>query len=298
MFTQAAAREKKIAIRSALGARRARLIWQLLTETVPLALLGSLLGWLLASWGLNTLLALLPADAIPAETNVQMDGRVLWFALGMMMLTTMICGLLPALRFSRADVGESLKDGARTTTGGLRNRRLRHVLVVTEVALSVVLLIGAGLLVRSFQQMQRVEVGFDREHLLTLDLKLPEKKYAAPQQTIASIAPCWNAWPLCPASLNGPDGRRALQQLQPGLPLVREGEVLTDMQEAAQKPFVSYIPTEGAGLTRWVALARWSSVRRGRYGRRSARCRHQSSHCRQGFRRARPARQTHLLGLP
>ncbi|MFN0112455.1 MAG: ABC transporter permease, partial [Blastocatellia bacterium] len=249
LFTQAAAREKEIALRSALGASRARLILQLLIETVPLTLLGGLLGWLLASWGLQAMLALLPAEVIFAESNVQMDGRVLWFALGLLTLTTLCCGLLPAWRFSRTDVSESLKDGARTTTGGLHNRRLRDALVVTEVALSVILLIGAGLLARSFQQMRQVELGFDREHLLSLDLSLPEKKYADAPRTITFYRTLVERLAALPGvthaglMIGAPFSRRSLS-----LPLVRDGEVLKDMQEAMQKPPVFYVPLEGASL--------------------------------------------------
>ena len=245
LFTQAAAREKEIVLRAALGASRARLILQLLIETVPLALLGGVLGWLLAGWGLKALLAWLPADVIFAESQVQMDGRVLWFAMGLLGLTTLLCGLLPAWRFSRADVNDCLKDGARTTTGGLRNRRLRDALVVTEVALSVILLIGAGLLARSFQQMRKVELGFDSEHLLSLELSLPEKNYAA-AQTMTFYRTLLERLVALPGvthtglMIGSPFSRFSI-----ALPLVREGEIIKDMTDATRKPPVCYIPTEG-----------------------------------------------------
>src|SRR5262249_14259306 len=157
-------------------------IHQLLLESLLLAAFASLVGWLLASWGLDLILALLPDDLLPAEASVRLDARVLMFALGLTMLTALLCGLLPALRFSKGRVNESLKDGGHLSTTSASNRRMRSALVVLEVALSVVLLVGAGLFVKSFSRLQQAELGFKKESLLSIDLVLSLKKYPQAQQ--------------------------------------------------------------------------------------------------------------------
>jgi len=182
LLARTATREKELAIRAALGAGRGRLVRQLLLESLPLAALASLAGWLLAHWGLKLILALPPDDLLPAEANVRLDARVLWFALGLTLLTALLCGLLPALRFSPTRANECLKDGSHFSTTDAGSRRLRGVLVVLEVALSVVLLVGAGLLIKSFYRLQQVELGFNKESLLTVDLLMSLKKYPQAQQ--------------------------------------------------------------------------------------------------------------------
>jgi putative ABC transport system permease protein len=175
LMTRAAARGRDLAIRAALGASRARLVRQLLTESVLLALLGGALGILLALWGIDVLQAGIPAD-IPRFSRIGLDPRVLVFTLGVSLLTGLLFGVLPALGASRPDLNEALRDGVRGTSGPARSRA-RAALVVAEVALALVLLIGAGLLIRSFANVRGLNPGFLPENLLTLRMDLPEKKY-------------------------------------------------------------------------------------------------------------------------
>jgi putative ABC transport system permease protein len=168
MLVRATARQKEIAIRTALGASRLRIIRQLLTESVLLAATAGVLGLLLAWEGVQVLKALLPKD-FPRLQDVNVDLQVLSFTAIVSLLTGVIFGFAPAWQVSRIDVHESLKESARGSTGGLRNR-LRNTLVVAEVALSLVLLVGAGLLLRTFLQLQTVNAGFDPQRVLSLRL--------------------------------------------------------------------------------------------------------------------------------
>jgi putative ABC transport system permease protein len=181
LLTRAAAREREIAIRLTLGASRWRLIQQLLTESFLLGALGATVGLLLALWGIDLLISFAPAN-IPRLQEIGADWRVLGFALLMSLVTAIAIGLLPALRSSKTDLSEAIKDGGRTTSGGLRGQRLRGALVVTEVAISLVLLIGAGLMIRSYHQLQQVTLGFNSENLLTFDIGLPQIRYKEPEK--------------------------------------------------------------------------------------------------------------------
>lgn len=176
MLARAAARRREMAVRSVLGAGRLRLIRQLLTESALLALLGGALGWLVAYWGVDALLALSP-DKLPRLQAVHMDGRVLGFTLVVALLTAVLFGLAPAVETLKTNPNESLKEGERGTTSGSARARLRSVLVTAEVALALVLLIGAGLLLRSFVALQHVEPGFRPDHVLTMAIDLPDKRY-------------------------------------------------------------------------------------------------------------------------
>jgi len=184
LLARATAREREIAIRRALGASRARLIRQLLTESTLLALCGGAVGLLLAQWGVDLLLALSPDD-IPRLQEVRIDGRVLGFTLLISMLCGILFGLAPALQSAKLNLNESLKEGGRSNSEGGSRRRLRDMLVVTEIALSLVLLIGAGLLIRSFVKLQGVSPGFNASHILTMDLSLSRSKYPDATHTTA-----------------------------------------------------------------------------------------------------------------
>src|SRR5262245_16435845 len=168
LIARAAAREKELAIRAALGAGRWRLVRQLLLESLSLATLGGLAGFLLARWGVELLLKLAPNDLIPGESVIRVDLQTLGFTLLLTLLTTLICSLFPALRFSKGAVLGGLKEGARLSTTASGNQRTRGALVTLEVALSVILLIGAGLLIKSFDCFQHVDFGFIMESLLTI----------------------------------------------------------------------------------------------------------------------------------
>lgn len=179
LLARAASREKEISIRSALGASRARLIRQLLTESALLAALGGTLGLLLAAWGVDLLLALGPEN-IPRLREVRIDGGVLGWTLLVSLMSGVIFGLAPALQSSRLNLTESLKEGGRSSsTEGFGKRRLPSALVVSEIAFALTLLISAGLLIKSFLRLQHVDAGVNRaERVLTMKLSLPEAKYA------------------------------------------------------------------------------------------------------------------------
>src|SRR6185369_14665157 len=168
-------RQKEIALRTALGASRLRIVRQMLTESLLLSILGGAFGTLLAVWGVK-LLVTLSADSLPRTVNVNIDGTVLLFTLGISLATGLLFGLAPAFRTMKVNLSDTLKDGARGSEGTMKNRT-RSVLVVLESAVAVVLLIGAGLLVRSLIALQKVNPGFDANHVLTLRVDLPQKKY-------------------------------------------------------------------------------------------------------------------------
>jgi putative ABC transport system permease protein len=175
LMARATARQQEISVRAALGATRSRIIAQLLTESVLLALAGGVAGTLLAMWLVAPLVALSPADLTVAG-DVQIDRRVLLFCLGVSGLAGVLFGLAPARQLSRADIHDELKQSARGTVGA-RHRRVRAILVAGEIALSLVLLVAAGLTVRSFIRVQQVPIGFNPDHVLTLTVSPPSSRY-------------------------------------------------------------------------------------------------------------------------
>jgi putative ABC transport system permease protein len=184
LLARATARHREISIRAALGAGRGRLVRQLLTESVVLAICGGVAGIILARWGLDALLALAPTS-LPRITDIHLDSGVLLFSLALSVVTGLAFGIAPALLAARTDMNEALKQGTRgSTEGGVRGR-LRSALVVVEVVFALVLLGGAGLLARSFIQLAHVDPGFNPENAILLRLSLPQRKYAQPEQQTA-----------------------------------------------------------------------------------------------------------------
>ncbi|MGI9088039.1 MAG: ABC transporter permease [Chthoniobacterales bacterium] len=178
LLARAGAREREFAIRVALGAGAGRLLRQMLTESVLLALVGGTAGTLLAVWGLELLRAI-GSQTIPRLAEANLDPRVLLVTLLVSLGTGILFGLIPALASAKPELTEALKEGGRGSTTGVRRNRIRNALVVAEVALALVLLVGASLLLKSFVRLENVDPGFDSHNVLTMELSLPSAKYAA-----------------------------------------------------------------------------------------------------------------------
>jgi putative ABC transport system permease protein len=185
LLARATAREKEMAIRASLGASRGRLLGQLLIESLLLALGGAVLGCVFAYGGLKALVALIPEQTIPDEAVIRLNLPVLLFALATAVLTALLCGIAPALHASRRDLQGPLRDTGKGVGGGSRHGGLRNALVVAEVALSIVLLAGAGLLMRSLFALQHVELGLNPDKILVARLPLPRDRYKTVEQKTA-----------------------------------------------------------------------------------------------------------------
>ncbi|HEY0763624.1 MAG TPA: ABC transporter permease [Pyrinomonadaceae bacterium] len=187
LLTRALSRQKEVAIRSALGASRLRVIRQLLTESLLLSIVGGAAGLLIAYWGVPALVAVLPQsqlNAMPFLKTVSLNAGILTFSFALSLLTGLIFGLAPALQSSKLDLNEALKEGGRQTSIG-SGHRLRSAMVVTEIALAVVLLIGAGLMMKSLFRLLQTNVGFRTENVLTMTVILPPSKYTDSNKQIA-----------------------------------------------------------------------------------------------------------------
>jgi putative ABC transport system permease protein len=182
LLARATARYKEIAVRAALGANRRRVIRQLLTESLLLALGGGLLGLLLAWWGTEALIRLIPED-VPRLAEINIDRWVFGFTLLVSAVTGVAFGLAPALQASKIELTEAMKEGSRGAVGG--RGRLRGALVVAEIAVALVVLIGAGLLLQTFRRLQQVDLGFDTHNILTATVELPDARYPKPEQAAA-----------------------------------------------------------------------------------------------------------------
>jgi putative ABC transport system permease protein len=250
LLARASSRQTEVAIRAALGAARSRIFRQFLTESAMLSLLGGALGVLLAWWGVHALVGMAPAW-FPRLHETSIDGRVLLFSAAISLLTGIVFGIAPALQGSRASFVESLKDATRGgTTGGVRNR-IRAALVSAQLALALVLLIGSGLLIRSFLKMQGADLGCDPTGLLTFEMRYPPQQY---QKAIATYhgVPLWETTPVPGASL-----QRVFERLQavPGVQSVGAGvfppltfaqdttfEIVGRPAAATDLPSASYFP--------------------------------------------------------
>jgi predicted permease len=181
LLARSSVRSREIAIRATLGAGSRRLIRQLLTESVLLATIGGALGVLIAQWGTRAAIHLLPAT-LPRAAHVSVDGRVLAFTFAISVLAGVLFGLAPAFKVAHSDLQRSLKDGGRTSTSG--KQRLQAVFVVVEMAMGLVLLAGAGLMVRSLSALWSVDTGFNSQHVLTFDLAFPPSLSHAPMEQV------------------------------------------------------------------------------------------------------------------
>jgi putative ABC transport system permease protein len=179
LLTRSLSRQKEVAIRAALGATRGRVVRQLLTESLLLSILGGVVGLLIAYWGIAALVTALPQNqlnALPFLKTLKIDGGILAFSVGLSFLTGIVFGLAPALQSSRLDLNDVLKEGGRNTAGGA-GHRLRSAMVMTEIALAVVLLVGAGLMMKSLLRLLQANVGFKTDNLLTMSVIAPAGKY-------------------------------------------------------------------------------------------------------------------------
>jgi putative ABC transport system permease protein len=181
LLARAAARQKEIAIRVALGASRIRLVRQLLTESLILALLSGGLGFLIAVWAMNILVASMPD--VPTDQSIGLDVKVLVFTLLISVAAAAFFGLVPALQASKPDLNKGLKESSRSAGGGFGGRRrMRNLLVIAEVAVSLMLLIGAGMMMKSFLNLRNVDPGFDAKNVLVVPVSLPQNKYPENEQ--------------------------------------------------------------------------------------------------------------------
>jgi putative ABC transport system permease protein len=181
-LTRGVSREREVSIRASLGASRWRLIRQFLTENVLISLCGGVLGIGVGFVTMRYLNSLIPPNLLPREAEVTMNGRVLLFALAISVLTGLVFGMAPALQATAPDLSNSMKEGGRGSTGGAAKRRLRDLLVVAEISVAFVLLVGSGLMMRSFFHLVNVDTGFDTTNILTMSLPTSTKQYPDPRQ--------------------------------------------------------------------------------------------------------------------
>lgn len=185
LFARAASRQKEIAVRRALGASRMRIVRQLLTESVVLAFAGAGLGLLLAQWGIGLIRSHMPPEVekyLPMWKHVRLESDAFWYTAALAILAGLIAGLAPAFQMSRTDVHEELKEGGRGNTGGRANQRFRSIFVIAEVAMSLVLMVGAGLISKGVRALLVVNPDLDPQQILTMHFSLPDSKYATPRQ--------------------------------------------------------------------------------------------------------------------
>jgi putative ABC transport system permease protein len=189
ILARATVREREFALRAVLGAKRTRIVRLLIVESLVLAIAGAALGIFLAWGGLKALVAVLPPRVIPSESVIELNAPVLTVTLGIAVLTALMCGLAPAVQSFRRDLTDPLRDSRKGTSGGFRGRRLRDAVVGLEVALSLTLLIGAGLLMRSFVALRDVHLGLQADHIFTAAVQLPADRYATAEQVTAFLQP-------------------------------------------------------------------------------------------------------------
>ncbi len=253
-LARASSREREIAVRTALGAGRRRLMRQLLTESVVLSVVGGFAG-LMTAFGLVRAIAVFAPDDLPRRADIAIDGGVLLFTLGISLLAGILFGLAPALHSLKGHLVESLKEGGKGSTVGIRGRRVRAGLVVTEIALAVVLLVGAGLMIRSFARLMENDPGYRTDGLLTMRIALPGTKYTGP-----AIADFFDRLIEQVASLPGVQSAGTISHLPlsnayaSGTTTVNESQTVPEDQRSfeAERRWVSpqYFQTMGVSLLR------------------------------------------------
>jgi putative ABC transport system permease protein len=229
-LARTSARQREFAVRAALGASRGQLIRQTFAESLPLALLGGVAGLFVAWFGLDALLALLPQDAVPAEAQICINGPVMLFSLGVTLGTLLLSALLPALEGSRAALQPALQEGSRGTAG-VRTGRLRAGLIIAEISLSLVLLTGAGLLIRSLARIQSVDLGFNPANLLVVPVQLSESRYGGSEQATAFFENTVERIASLPGVTAVAASTGAPFANVNGMPLVVEGRTYTDLNQ-------------------------------------------------------------------
>ena len=230
LLARTIARRREFAVRAALGASRRQLIRQTLVESIPLAVLGGGAGVLLAVWGLDGLLAILPQDSVPAESVIRVNAPVLLFAMAVTFGTMLLFALFPALESSSAAVASGLNEGSRGTASR-HTGRIRAGLIVAEVALSLMLLAGAGLLLRSLAKVYAVDVGFNQKNLLVVPVQLPETRYPGGEQATAFFENAVARLRALPAVEAVSATTNAPFVNGSGMPLVVQGRTYTDMNQ-------------------------------------------------------------------
>jgi putative ABC transport system permease protein len=245
LLARATARTREIAIRAALGAGRNRLVKQLLTESFVLAVVAGVLGLLLAMWGSEILVRLSP-DQLPRTSEIHVDGFVMAFTLGIAVFTGLLFGLAPAMHVSHSSIVDSLKEGALSTTASKARFSLRNSLVVVEMALALILLVSAGLLIRSLIRMQDVNPGFDPHNVVTANIDLPDAKYSDAQKAafFQNLIPKMSGLPgiqsaaaVYPLPMGG-DEIRTTFEIE-GRPVAKSDEALTSLRDITPNYFAT-----------------------------------------------------------
>jgi putative ABC transport system permease protein len=248
-FARGAARQREFALRTALGASRWRVVRQLLTESIALSLAGAAVGLALAEWGVELILYYMPADIarfIAGWYEIGLDARAFAFALGLAVLSGIVSGLAPAIQSSRPDLNETLKESGRGTSAGRSRQRVRSVLVVSELALALVLLIGAGLMVTGVKSLLAVRQPYDPQHVLSIQINLPDSKYKDRQTRAAFYGRVLEQLRSVPEieaaamvrSLPYGDGHRIVQLGIEGVP-VEKGEYRSAQSETVSADYFS-----------------------------------------------------------
>lgn len=255
MLGRTSARRRELAIRAALGAARSRLIGQIVTEAFVLALIGAALGVGLAFWATGFFIAL-GGDSIPRQDAIAMDWRVLGFALLLASIAAVLAGLLPALQASRRKIGDHLREGARAGVGA-GSRRTRNALVAAEVAFAIVLLTGAGLLLRTLWTMQQTERGFDAANVAMMTVSLPATSYAGPEDVRAFYVRLLERVRTLPGVVSAATGTGVLQPLVTNSGIFSiEGRPLPPPEERIEYPIEVVSPGYFATLGMQIARGR------------------------------------------